>query len=64
MAMLRISLGPKELALGATATLAIVQLVTPMDPIGRCMTLLKQLNRHVRPLGIKLRDKHEPMTIT
>lgn len=45
--MQRISLGPKEIALGATATLAILQLVTPMDPLGRCMTLLKQLNRHV-----------------
>ena len=40
--------GPKEIALGATATLALLQLVTPMDPIGRCLTLLKQLNRHVR----------------
>jgi hypothetical protein len=43
--------GPKEIALGATATLAILQLVTPMDPIGRCLTLLKQLNRHVRPFS-------------
>ncbi|KAI2496188.1 sterol 24-C-methyltransferase [Fragilaria crotonensis] len=50
MSTLRISLGAKELALGATATLAILQLVTPMDPVGRCMTLLKQLNRHERKL--------------
>ena len=43
--MSRNSVGP--IALGATVTLGAVQLLTSMNPIGRCMTLLKQLNRHV-----------------
>jgi hypothetical protein len=42
-----LSFGVRELALGAATTLAIVQLVTPMDPIGKCWTLLRQLSRHV-----------------